>query len=280
MTIKVNNDYLGREFPMSDNDFAFIQKTAYNISGITLHKHKKNMIYGRLARRLRSLKLKNFSQYCDLLKKENNKEHKEFVNAITTNLTYFFREPHHFDFLKKTALPLIIRHHQHDKRIRIWSAGCSTGEEPYSIAIIMREMINPGWSAKLLATDVDSNVLNCARTGLYRPDQIKTISSERQKKWFSYSAHDNKVKVKKSVQKIITFNQLNLLHNWPMKGKFDIIFCRNVMIYFDRDTRNTLINRYVDILRPNGYLYIGHAENLHNNNHFKPLGYTIYQRVN
>ncbi|MDE1462998.1 CheR family methyltransferase [Spartinivicinus poritis] len=265
---------------MSDSDFAFIQQVAYDISGITLREHKRNMIYGRLVRRLRSLKLKNFSQYCDLLKKENNKEYKEFINAITTNLTSFFREPHHFDFLEKTALRETIYHHQHDKRVRIWSAGCSTGEEPYSIAIIMREMINPRWNAKLLATDLDSNVLNCAKAGIYRLDQTETISSDRHKKWFYHSLNDSKVKVKDSLKKIITFNQLNLLNAWPMKGKFDIIFCRNVMIYFDQDIRGALIDRYAEILNPNGYLYIGHAENLPNSNkHFTPLGRTIYQRI-
>ncbi len=145
----------------------------------------------------------------------------------------------------------------------------------------MREMINPNWNTKLLASDLDSNVLNHAKSGIYRKDQLKTVSEPRLKKWFCDRTNDNQVKVKDSLKKIITFNQLNLLHEWPMRGKFDIIFCRNVMIYFDQEIRKRLINRYAKILQSNGYLFIGHSENLHNNNrYFKPLGRTIYQQIN
>ncbi len=278
----LENAYLDREFPMSSRNFSDIKNLAYELTGIQLSDHKRNMIYSRLARRIRTLKLSDFDQYCDLLTQQNNAERNEFVNAITTNLTSFFRENHHFEFLKDKALPDIIHKHQKDKRVRGWSAGCSTGEEPYSIAIVMKELLSrPGWDAKLLASDLDSNVVDKAQSGIYGADRIESVVKPRKDKWFLQAKHDKeKIRVKPSLQEIISFKRLNLLEAWPMKGPFDFIFCRNVVIYFDKDTQRKLFDRYADILAPGGYLFIGHSESLHRvSDRFKSLGKTMYQRI-
>lgn len=274
------NDYLDREFPMSKGNFSTIQKVAYKLTGIQLGEHKKNMVYSRLSRRLRSLNLKAFDSYCDILSADAHSEHGEFINAITTNLTSFFRENHHFEYLKDTALPEIIRKHHLDKRIRIWSAGCSVGEEPYSIAMIVKEKVNPGWDVKLLATDLDTNVVAHGKAGVYEVDRIESVSNERKKKWFSHSSDGSSVKVKSSLRDLITFKQLNLLESWPIKGPFDVIFCRNVVIYFDKETQKKLFDRYAELLAPGGYLFIGHSESLHRvSDRFKSLGKTMYQKI-
>jgi chemotaxis protein methyltransferase CheR len=274
------NSHLEREFPMSDRNFELIANVAYQITGIKLGDHKRNMIYGRLARRIRALGLKSFNEYCALIETEDGPEIHEFVNAITTNLTSFFREPHHFEFLANTVFNDIKRQ-GNNRRIRGWSAGCSTGEEPYSIAMVTREsMPATGWDIKLLATDLDSNVVAHSKEGIYNADRIAELSSNRQQKWFMRGRAGGQVKVKPSLQELITFKQLNLLHSWPMKGPFDFIFCRNVVIYFDKETQKVLFNRYADLLKPNGYLFIGHSETLHKvSDRFRSLGKTIYQKI-
>lgn len=280
MSAKTKDDYLSREFPMSVENFLVIRKVAYDFTGIQLSDHKKNMVYSRLARRLRQLGIAKFDQYCEILQLPDHPEHNEFINAITTNLTSFFREDHHFDYLKNTALPDLIRKHQRDKRIRIWSAGCSVGEEPYSIAMVVKEKIHPSWNTKILATDLDSNVVAHGSAGIYESDRIESVSAERRKKWFKHSPDGGSVKVSPNLRDLITFKQLNLLERWPMKGPFDVIFCRNVVIYFDKDTQRKLFDRYADMLAPGGYLFIGHSETLHRvTDRFKSLGKTMYQKT-
>ncbi len=280
MTRHSSENYQDREFPMSNRNFSLISDVAYHITGIKRGDHKKNMIYSRLARRIRALGLKSFDEYCRLIETESGPEITEFVNAITTNLTAFFREPHHFEFLANTVCANI-RRQGGVQRMRGWSAGCSTGEEPYSIAMVLRESMPPtGWDIKLLATDLDSNVVAHSKEGVYNADRIEDISSARQKKWFMHDRDGRQVKVKQSLQDLLTFKQLNLLHSWPMKGPFDFIFCRNVVIYFDKETQKILFDRYADLLKPNGYLFIGHSETLHKvSDRFKSLGKTMYQRV-
>lgn len=274
--------YLSREFPMSDKNFALIKKRAYELTGINLTDHKKNMIYGRLARRLRALKLKTFDQYCDVIAAADSSELNDFINSITTNLTSFFRESHHFDFLEKTVFPELLKKNAQKKRIRIWSAGCSTGEEPYSLSILMNETLPVStWDIKLLATDLDSNVLDCGKQGVYEMDRVESISDSRKKRWFLRDRATDQVSVKPVLKEIISFKQLNLLQSWPMKGPFDIIFCRNVVIYFDKDTQRKLFKRYASLMSPKGYLFIGHSESLNNvSNEFESLGHTIYQKIN
>lgn len=270
-----------REFYFSDANFGFVQKLAYDTTGINLSDHKRNMVYGRLARRIRKLGLNSFDDYCSILKDSRHPEFPEFINSITTNLTSFFRESYHFEFLKKTVLKEAMVNNRATKRIRGWSAGCSTGEEPYSIAITATEALPvKDWDFKLLATDLDSNVVSTARAGIYASDRIESLDKDIKSKYFRKTKDGQSVSVKPGLQELITFNQLNLLNDWPMKGPFDFIFCRNVVIYFDKETQRKLFDRYANILKPNGYLFIGHSENLHRVcDRFKSLGKTTYQRL-
>lgn len=276
-------DLASREFPMTDKDFAFIQKLSLEHTGIVLTDHKREMIYSRIVRRIRALKLKSFEDYCNYLQSHVSEELTHFINSITTNLTAFFREAHHFDFLRNTVFPEIKQKRGRDKRVRGWSAGCSTGEEPYSIAITMAESFDSSWDAKLLATDLDSNVLAHAQNGLYVADRVNQIDSQRIQKWFSSEkiegTTDVSYKVKPALQNYLSFKQLNLLSDWPMKGPFDFIFCRNVVIYFSKETQRILFDRYANMLAPDGYLFIGHSESLHGvSNRFESLGKTIYRK--
>lgn len=275
-----------REFPMTDRDFAFIRTLAKKHTGIELGDHKKEMIYSRIVRRIRSLRLDSFASYCTYLESHLDNELTDFINAITTNLTSFFREPHHFDFLRDTVLPEIKKHHQTDKRLRIWSAGCSTGEEPYSIAMTLHDTMKntSGWNAKILATDLDSNVVAHGRAGIYSAERFRNVDPKVINKHF-YRVNDESVSegslmASDTLKQYITFNRLNLLGDWPMKGRFDVIFCRNVVIYFSKDTQRVLFDRYAEILNPNGYLFIGHSESLHGvSRRFESLGRTIYRKV-
>jgi chemotaxis protein methyltransferase CheR len=270
-----------REFLMTDQNFQDISEFAHRYTGIVLGEHKRDLVYGRLARRLRALKLKDFSTYCKLIDSPDSEEISHFINAITTNLTSFFRENHHFEFLKNQVLS-DIKKYKTNKRIRIWSAGCSTGEEPYSIALVLNEVMNQkGWDCKVLATDLDSNVLNHGFKGEYEASRIESLSADRKQKWFLRNAKSpDLVKVKPSLQALVTFKRLNLLEPWPMKGGFDSIFCRNVVIYFNKETQKQLFNRFADMLLPGGYLFIGHSESLHHvSDRFKLLGQTTYQKI-
>ena len=277
----MKDSHLEREFRMSQKNFDQVKDIAYDLTGIKLTDLKKNMIYSRLARRIRQRGLSSFDEYCELLEQPGNDEVTDFVNAITTNLTSFFRENHHFDFLVKTVFPQLLRKNSGSQRIRVWSAGCSTGEEPYSIAICLRErMPVTKWDIKVLATDLDTNVVSHGKRGVYSGDRIESLDESRCKKWFLRDPKSEEVRVKPALQELITFKPLNLLNEWPMRGPFDVIFCRNVVIYFDKDTQKTLFNRYADMLAPGGYLFIGHSENLHKvSNRFKSLGKTVYQKI-
>lgn len=272
-----------KEFHMSDGDFGRIQKFAMEHTGISLSDQKKEMVYSRLAKRIRVLKLDDFASYCDLLSDHAEQEISNFVNAITTNLTSFFREQHHFDFLKEEVVADLKDWHQTDGKIRVWSAGCSTGEEPYSIAITLSEAMLTGakWDIKVLATDLDTCVLQHGKEGVYDETRLEDVPDRRVRRWFTHGRNENsnKVHVKDSVRDLISFKQLNLVGKWPMRGEFDVIFCRNVVIYFDKPTQCKLFERYANILRKGGYLFIGHSENLHGvSDRFESLGRTIYRK--
>ena len=273
-------EFVEREFPMSERNFKSIQQLAYSHTGITLSSHKKDMIYGRLSRRLRKLDLPDFDAYCELLAENNNQEKIEFVNSITTNLTSFFREEHHFSYLRNEVIPKLQSSNARTRKLRVWSAGCSTGEEPYSIAMVFASVSSlSNWDVKILATDLDSNVVGKAKEGVYAVERAESVPQEYRKYLLFDKAH-KRVKVKDRAKNLITFKQLNLLHEWPMKGPFDIIFCRNVVIYFDTPTQKVLFSRYADIMREGGDLIIGHSESLHNiTNLFRLKGRTIYERV-
>jgi len=272
-----------REFQFTDRDFAFLRQIAYDHTGITLGDSKRQMVYGRLARRIRQLGLGSFADYCKRVEDDLDSELGELVNAITTNLTSFFRENHHFEHLANTALPEIMACNAGARRLRVWSAGCSTGEEPYSIAMTLAESGQlSGWDARILATDIDTNVVAKASSGVYGDDRIQGIAPQRLRRWFQRGngANAGKARVVQPLRDMIAFRQLNLLGPWPMQGPFDIIFCRNVVIYFDKETQRKLFARYADLLAPHGYLYIGHSENLFKiSEQFRLLGGTIYKKV-
>jgi chemotaxis protein methyltransferase CheR len=241
------------------------------------------MVYSRLSKRIRKGPYNNFDDFCLAIERGDAEEQDFLINAITTNLTAFFRENHHFEFLADVAIPELLKLNQHTKRLRIWSAGCSTGEEPYSIAMVLRETIPNihDWDVKILATDLDANVIAHGQAGVYREERIEGLSAERKRRWFKKGKGDKEgyVKVSRELQELISFKRLNLLQHWPMSGPFDLMFCRNVVIYFDKDTQRVLFKRYFDILRPNAYLLIGHSETLHKvSDDFTSLGKTIYQR--
>lgn len=271
-----------KEFLMTEDDFKYIARVVYDSCGIVLGSHKKEMVYSRIARRIRSLRLKDCKSYIQYMEANRELEFSNFINSITTNLTSFFRESHHFDFLTNTAVNEIKDWHKQDRRVRIWSAGCSTGEEPYSIAMTLAEHFKrPMWDLKILATDLDSNVLDTARKGVYQSDTVTGLSQEVTKNWFLHDkGHDN-CKVNDDLRSYIHYKRLNLLASWPMQGSFDIIFCRNVVIYFDQETKDSLFRRYSKMLRKGGYLILGHSEsmNLKVQTQFKALGKTIYRNL-
>jgi chemotaxis protein methyltransferase CheR len=274
-----------KAFELSKEDFSFICQYVYDIAGIVLNTSKKEMVYRRLTRIIRERKISSFTEYCDLLKAEPEKEKDYFINAITTNLTSFFREQHHFDYMVKHELPKLIKNSlTNHKRLRIWSSASSTGEEPYSIAITLLETMKGSlgqWDAKILATDIDSNVLAAGKSGVYDERRIEDIPKKFIEKYFhkGVGVNKSKVKVDKELSKLITFKQLNLLHDWPMKGPFDIIFCRNVIIYFDKETQQELFARYYEMLTPGGLLILGHSENLGPYQaHFDNVGRTIFRK--
>lgn len=271
-----------REFQFSDQDFQRVKRIVYDYAGIDLNDSKKNLVYNRLAKRIRFLDLDSFKDYLDYVEKMGKEEFVHLINAITTNLTFFFREIHHFEYLEKTVIPELLKVNAASKKIRVWSAGCSTGEEPYSIAIVLKEAVPAGWDAKVIATDLDSNVVQTGRDGVYAIDRLKGVSEPRKKRWFlkGKGAMEGKVKVKKELQEMIQFGQLNLMEDWPIKDSIDVIFCRNVVIYFDKPTQSRLFNRYAERLPMGGHLFVGHSESLYNVcDRFELLGKTIYKRI-
>lgn len=251
-----------REFEYSDRDFSRVRQLIHAHAGISLSPSKCEMVYSRLARRLRNHGINRFSDYIDLLEREDRggEEWQAFVNALTTNLTSFFREAHHFPVLEEHVRSLGRR------QIVLWSCAASTGEEPYSMAMTMVEHFRT-WDppVKILATDLDTNVLETAAGGIYPEERVEHLSKERIKRFFMRGSGANAgfVRVREELRKLVVFRQQNLLEPaWNMRGPFDAIFCRNVLIYFDGETQTRLLERFVPLMAPNGLLFAGHSENL------------------
>lgn len=268
-----------QEFLMTQKDFDEIAALAMTHTGIVLGSHKINMVYARIARRLRVLGLTTFKSYLAYLNANFQAESTEFINALTTNLTSFFRENHHFDYLRSEVFPKLKK--QGNKRLRIWSSGCSIGQEAYSIAITLKQSSFPNdWDMKILATDLDSNVIEKGAQGIYPADSITSLPDSIKQSYFKHS-HDGKtIRVKDALRDMVYFKRLNLLEDWPVKGPFDIIFCRNVVIYFNKETQRTLFDRYANLLPIGGYLFIGHSESLNGiSTRFESIGNTIYKKI-
>jgi len=269
-----------REFCFTDAHFKKVKTVLYAHAGIVLANNKQDMAYNRLVRRIRDLNLENFDQYLEDIESDIN-EFSLFINAMTTNLTAFFRESHHFDFIAKTIIPQVALSGK--RRLRIWSAGCSLGEEPYSLAMALlssgQDMRN--WDVRILATDIDSDVLNKAKLGVYAEERVAGLPRGYLSKFFLKGKGNRAgdVQARAELREMITFKYLNLMEQWPLKGPLDFIFCRNVMIYFDKKTQAKLLERMAALLKPDGYLFVGHSEALaRHDSHFKLIGKTIYQK--
>ena len=266
-----------RDFLLTERDFEKIRALIHKRAGISLGSHKREMVYSRLARRLLTLQLADFSTYLAQLEAyERSSEWEYFTNALTTNLTSFFREAHHFPLLAEHAKKI-------GRPYSVWCAAASTGEEPYSIAITLAEALGER-AGTVLATDIDTQVLAKARSGIYTAEQVSRLSQERLKRFFlkGTGARAGSVKVKPELAATVTFEPLNLLApDWGLREKFDAIFCRNVMIYFDKPTQGQILERFAPLLKPNGLLFAGHSENFsYVTRAFQLRGQTVYELTN
>jgi chemotaxis protein methyltransferase CheR len=255
------------EFAFTWSDFRQIAAVVHSDSGIVLADSKVNLVYSRLAKRLRTIGLRSFHEYCTLIKSEDGADERQaMIAAMTTNVTRFFREPHHFEFMKRELMPGLIAAARAGKKVRIWSAACSSGEEPYTIALTLLDAMPDvgNFDVLVLATDLDPNMIARGESGEYAANQVAGVPAPLLGKWFQAIKSDGNVvySVAQPVRDLVRFKELNLLGHWPMKGPFDIIFCRNVMIYFDEPTQNKIWSRFATLLSPNGHLLIGHSERI------------------
>ncbi len=263
-----------REFPFSSGDFERVRKLIHQHAGISLSPAKQDMVYSRLARRLRATGINNFTDYLNMLERGKNPEWEHFINALTTNLTSFFREPHHFTILAEHLKKI------QGRPVRIWCCAASTGEEPYSIAMSILETYgNFNASIAITASDLDTEVLATADKGVYAQDRALTLSQERMRRFVIKSERDGQITVRPELRRMITFQRLNLLDPvWAVRGPFDAIFCRNVMIYFDKETQYKILKRFAPLLAADGLLFVGHSENfLHASEIFRSRGKTVYE---
>lgn len=271
---------------LSDDEFQLFRSLVYAHAGIALGPHKRHLLHARLSRRLRALGLASFKEYYDyLVDPAHGDEVVRFVNAITTNKTDFFREAHHFAYLKdRWAVERQAEATRGgSRRLRVWCAASSTGEEPYTIAMVLSEagLVPPAWDLKILASDIDTDVLSAAREGIYSLDRAAPIPESLLKRYFLRRVGEKtEVRARPELRALITFRQVNLVEvPWPFRGPFDVIFCRNTLIYFDRDKQRSILERLVGVLRPGGILFLGHAESIFGLvEGLTHLGNTIYMR--
>ena len=273
----------GTEFEMSDRDFQSIARLVKQETGIVLGPHKRNLVYGRLAKRLRMNRLSDFGSYLELLQgPDSATEFREMLNAITTNLTAFFREAHHFDMLEKEILPaLMSKRVRAGDRLRLWSSACSSGEEAYSMAMTLSAVLPlfPTCDVKILATDIDTQRVRTAAAGIYDEKRIETVPP-RFRSRFLRPTSDGQYAVTDELKSLVVFKELNLFDRWPMKGPFDVIVCRNVMIYFDKPSQDELFDRFADYMADDAWLLIGHSETVPAaNQRLVRSGKTAYRRA-
>ena len=275
-------DMTGFSISYTDKNFEFLRAMALEVAGISLADHKRSMVFRRLVRRVASKGFESFDQYCEYLSSlAGEAEVQQFINALTTNKTDFFRENHHFkhfeEYLKQLPSGLTSR------RLRVWSAGCSSGQEPYSIAMSLLEHLPniKNLDARILATDIDTDILAKAERGIFQPVELQDLPSAYLTKYTdSLIDKSESRKVTDAVRNLVTFRKLNLHSGWPMKGPFDVIFCRNVVIYFDREAQRVLFDRFANQLSDGGILYIGHSESLFRvTERFRADGQSVYRKI-
>lgn len=267
--------------PFSDADFQTIADLAMRDFGLHLTLAKRDLVYSRLLKRLRSLGLDNFRDYCSLLTgPQGEAERTAMLSALTTNVTHFFREDHHFKLLREVALPPLIKSAREGGRVRIWSAGCSAGQEPYSLAFTVLSLCPEAakLNLRILATDVDAEILEKAETGTYTEEERKAIPEAMRR--FIEPTKGSGFAIGPAARELITFGRLNLIENWPISGPFQVIFCRNVAIYFDKPTQARLWARFGELMSTDGHLCIGHSERVAGpaEQMFRTVGVTAYQR--
>lgn len=272
------------EYPLTRRDLSEIAAMIYADAGIYLNDSKASLVYSRLSKHIRNLGLRGFREYCTLVASpEGAPVRREMLSHLTTNFTRFFRENHHFEHLRDEVLPGLINRAKSGGRVRIWSAACSDGQEPYSIALTVLAMFPNAadYDFRILATDIDPKILDTARMGAYDEGALESVSPAMRKQWFREVDVNGrrKFQVDDRVKKLITFNELNLMAQWPFKGNFDVIFCRNVVIYFDEPTQVKIWSRFASLLPEAGHLYIGHSERVSGDakNLFDNIGITTYR---
>jgi chemotaxis protein methyltransferase CheR len=272
------------EYPLTRRDLSEIAAMIYADAGIYLNDSKASLVYSRLSKHIRNLGLRGFREYCTLVSsQEGAPARREMLSHLTTNFTRFFRENHHFEHLRDEVLPGLIARARSGGRVRIWSAACSDGQEPYSIALTVLSALQNAadYDFRILATDIDPKILATARAGIYDENALEAINPAMRKQWFREvdAGGRRKYQVDDRVKKLITFNELNLMAQWPFKGGFDVIFCRNVVIYFDEPTQVKIWSRFASLLPEGGHLYIGHSERVSGDakNSFDNIGITTYR---
>ncbi len=266
-----------KEFLFSDESFTYFKELALERIGMVIKSNKKETVYNRFVKRLRSLNLHSFDEYC-LLLQANEQEVSIFINLLTNIHTSFFRENHHFNYLGQIYFPSII---SSKTKIRIWVSSCSTGEEAYSTAIVAYEAIPAieNFDIKILATDVNTEALQTAEKGIYERKKIQRMSIDRQEKWFIPIKNTDSVKINPKLKNLVYFHQLNLIKPWPMRGLFDVIFCRNTLIYFPSHVARTIMEKFYHQLQPGGFLILGHSEILNIKQYYNRVQTSIYQKL-
>mgnify|MGYP001791327899 FL=1 len=267
---------------MTHADFETIKSILYKATGISLSDKKEQLVYSRLSKRLRKLGVERFDEYCQILKADHRQDELGLViQALTTNVTRFFREPHHFETLRKDILPALTQKALRGDKVRLWSAGCSAGQEPYTIAMEVLEWLPdaPQLDVKILATDIDNIMIETGRRGVYRDNLVQHIKPDLLRKYFNRLPDSDEWQVSAALRKLVSFQQLNLFDPWPMRRKYEAIFCRNVVIYFDIDDQVTLWNKFAAQMVPQGWLIIGHSERISGSpaKFFEPHGITAFR---
>lgn len=265
---------------LTDQEFATFQRLTLEATGIQIGENKRSMIYSRFARRLRLKKMSSFSDYLALIGSPSSPEHDFFINTVTTNLTFFFREANHFEYLADTVLPQIAAEGRPGRKLKVWSSASSSGQEPYSLAMVLADSAAiAGWTSRLLATDIDTDMVNRTREGIYAEGELRGLDDARKRRWLEKTT-DGRYQVSNQLREMLICKQLNLFHRWPIKPPVDIIFCRNVLIYFDRPDQLKIVENFHRLQEPGDYLFLGHSESSREIlSLYKPVSNTVYRRI-